>query len=392
MRWTARFAELALVVLLGTLVGCVVGDDEDPEVGLIESGDGVIGVKDGSLVRGTNKFRSRGLTVTGLALSPKVAAANPGTVYARALREIVEHFDAQLARYSSWGVNTLRFQVSQDALDPMSGVHDPAYLPFIIATLQRARAAGFIVIVSMRESMPGSFPDQCGPDKLPCGVTHRAWRQLLEDPADIGGDRHYLLEIYNEPMSSVANTDANWAKWRPPHQSLLEDIRSMGAKNVAIADGIRAGKFLPLDAKYKLSDPVGRIAYGIHPYPLITSDLTYYRSRDWKAAFGDFCDAGNACVATEWATGTDVGCFDTTNNPNKVTSKQVATSLFQYLHAHHIGSAVWPSDYPGAVVSDWAGTLNTFGANSTFSCADTSGHRGIGTMMRTYYTTGTPPQ
>jgi hypothetical protein len=382
----------ALVLALSALVGCVVGDEDegDPEVDVIGAGKG-IGIKDGKLVRGTSAFRPHGLTLTGLALSPAAAAANPGTVYARAYRELVKDFDAQLARYTSWGVDTLRFQVSQDALDPQSPVHDAAYLPFVMASLEHARAAGFTLIVSMRESMPGDFTDQCGGDKLPCEITRRAWKQILTHPADIGHDRRYMLEIYNEPMSSVQNTDANWAIWRPPHQNLLADIRGMGAVNVLIADGIRAGKFLPTAGKYRLSDPLNRVAYGIHPYPLLVNNLTYYRTRDWQTAFGDFCDNGNACIATEWATGNDVGCFDKTNNPNGVSSPAIAAAMFQYLHAHHIGSAVWPGDYPGSIVEDWAGTLNSWGSWNTFSCSDATQKRGMGAMMRAYYVNGTLP-
>jgi hypothetical protein len=312
-------------------------------------------------------------------------------VYSRAQRDIVEHFDEALARYSSWGVDTLRFQVSQDALDPQSALHDAAYLPFIVSTLKRARNAGFTVILSMRESMPGQYPDPCGPDKLPCDITNRAWRQILQDPADIGHDRHFLLEIYNEPLSGAQNTDASWAAWRPPHQALLEHIRNLGAVNVLIADGIRSGKFLPIASKYKLSDPVGRLAYGVHPYPLLLTNLSYYRSRDWQAAFGNFCDGGAACIATEWATGNDVACFDPTTNPSGASSPSIAASLFHYLHAHNIGSAVWPADYPSAIVSDWSGTLASWESWSTFSCSDPNQHRGMGAMLRAYYVNGTLP-
>jgi hypothetical protein len=381
---------LVTALVLATLGGCIVGEPDEPEVDSLAAGGG-IGIKDGRLVRGTTRWRPRGVTLTGLALSPAAAAAKPGTVYARAYREVVDHLDTQLARYASWGVDTLRFQVSQDALDPQSPVHDPAYLPFVMDALKRARTAGFAVIVSMRESMPGDFKDPCGPDKLPCDITRRAWRAILMDPTDIGHDRRFMLEIYNEPLSGVQNTEANWAIWKPPHQKLLDQIRAMGAKNVVIADGIRAGKFMPLAGKYRLADPLGNTAYGIHPYPLLLPNLAYYRTRDWQPAFGDFCDNGNACIATEWASGTDVACFDKTNNPNGVTSPSVAAALLRYLDEHHIGSAVWPADYPGAIVSDWAGTLTAWGTQSTFSCSDTSEHRGMGHMVRAYYLNGTLP-
>ena len=352
----------------------------------------VVGIQNGALIRGTDPFRPRGLTLTGLALSPAAAAANPTAVYSRAQQQIVTSYDATLARYASWSVDTLRFQVSQDGLDPMSPVYDPNYLPFIIATVEHARDAGFVVIISMRESMPGNFVDQCGPDKLPCAITHRAWRQILAHPADIGHDRRFLLEIYNEPMGGVDNTDANWMLWRPPHQSLLDDIRTnMSAVNVVIADGIRAGKFLPIAQSYRLSDPVGRLAYGVHPYPLYLSSISYYRTRDWQPAFADFCDSGVACIATEWATGNDTACLDATNNPNMVSSPNVATSLLRFLHVHNIGSCVWPGDYPASIVSDWSGTLTTWGTWTDFSCSDASQHHGMGAMIRAYYTTGTPP-
>jgi hypothetical protein len=391
MRSTVVLASV-LSVCLATVTGCIVGDDEsDLEVDELGAGDGSVGIQDGKLVRGTSKFRPRGLTLTGLVLSPKAAAARPTATYAKAHRELVMDFATQLARYKSWNVNTLRFQISQDALDPQSPQYDATYLPLIMQTLQQARASELIVIVSMRESMPGDFVDPCGGDKLPCGVTHRAWREVLTQPADIGHDRHYLLEIYNEPMAggTVQNTEASWATWRPPHQNLVDHIRGLGAKNVLIADGIRAGKFLPLADKYKLSDPVGRMAYGIHPYPLLLANLSYYRTRDWLPAFGNFCDRGNACIATEWATGNDTACFDKTNNPNGVTSQNIARALIGFLHDHNIGSAVWPGDYPGSIVSDWQGTLSGFG--TSFSCSNTTQHLGMGKMIKNYYVTGTPP-
>lgn len=393
MQYCTRATATGVVLVLAALLaGCVVGDEgeEDEDLDLIAAGGGV-GIKNGHLVKGTSKFRPHGITLTGLALSPAAAAAKPNTVYARAHRELVMNLDAQLARYSSWGVDTLRFQISQDALDPQSPVHDPSYLPLVMDKMEHARAAGFVVIVSMRESMPGDFTDPCGPDKLPCGVTRRAWKQVLSHPADIGHKRKYLLEIYNEPMSGVQNTEANWAIWRPVHQSLVEAIRGMGATNVLIADGIRAGKFLPLAGKYKLSDPVGRLAYGIHPYPLLLANLSYYRSRDWKAAFGDFCDNGHACIATEWATGNDVACFDPSTNPNNTSSPAIAAAMLHYLHEHNIGSAVWPGDYPGAIVSDWQGTLTSWGNWNTFSCSNPDQQRGMGAMMRAYYVNGTLP-
>ena len=106
---------------------------------------------------------------------------------------------------------------------------------------------------------------------------------------------------------------------------------------------------------------------------------------------GNFCDRGNVCIATEWATGNDIAsaCFDKTNNPSGATSQSVARAMINFLHDHNIGSAVWPGDYPGAIVSDWQGTLT--GVGTSFSCSNKTDHLGMGKMIKNYYVTGTPP-
>jgi hypothetical protein len=164
-----------------------------------------------------------------------------------------------------------------------------------------------------------------------------------------------------------------------------------GSKNVLVADGIRSGKFAPIAAKYELKD--AQLAYGIHPYPLyIKGQIDYYRWSDWVAAFGTFCGASpHVCVATEWSTSSENSCYD--QESAGMFTPDLAPAILRFLQAHNMGSVAWPGDYPSAVISDYAGTLTSFGPRSAFQCspAGTNLFLGMGTYLKNYYLTGALP-
>lgn len=358
---------------------------------------GSVTIAGGTLVRNGATFLPRGLSLTGLVVTPEANVSAPDSVWSRAQANLAdpEALRLQLRRFASWGVDTVRFQISQDGLDPENPAYDPTYLPLVVRTLRSTVDAGFIVVLSLRRSMPGETAvDPCVPEHLPCEVTERVWSRLLGDVADIGTDRRVILELYNEPLVGAPNTEASWAEWHPRHQRLIEQVREHGALNVLLVDGVRAGKFAPIDERYEVVDPLGMTAYGIHPYPLYIArtGFSYHRESDWESAFGAFCtSADHVCLATEWSTSSENSCYDEPSVPG-LSSPLLAASILRFLESHQMGTILWPGDYPSAIVSDYRGTLTEFGSVDSFECSTTTPLRlGMGTMMRDYFTTGSIP-
>lgn len=233
------------------------------------------------------------------------------------------------AMVSGWSANTIRFQVSQKALDPL----DPelaggqaAYLAKVQTAVAQARTAGLVVILSMQDQAYS-----CGyAHPLPSSQTIRAWSALV--PL-YGKDRNVLFELFNEPVSPESRE--GWAQWRNGgttpltntgtdgsvhdvvgHQQLLNSVRSRGSVNVVIADGANKGGRLQnlwtsSTDNYLLRDTQrpAQIAYGIHPYFFHTGDDKTLASdqANWYLRFGYLRDPAKISatsqfpiVATEW--------------------------------------------------------------------------------------------
>lgn len=292
-------------------------------------------VSGGELDKDGYPFEPRGFNAIGL-LTPSWCATTSGQAAAT-------HFgQAELDAAKAWNANTLRFQVSQRGLaDPaVSAADRAAYLQHVVDGVRLARADGFVVVVSMQDQSLG-----CGPaHPLPSSLTTAAWQvlapQLMDDP-DV------LLELFNEP--AITNTSAGWAQWRDGgvgptdnlgdvpvgHQTLVDQLRAMGVRNVLVADGLnKAGRLagVPL-----LRDDLGQVAYGIHPY-VFTAGQSW-----WDQQWGFLTSA--PVLATEW---------NYLASACSTTAPTVAVDLLAYLHAHHIGLLAHALDYPGATMtSGW---------------------------------------
>jgi hypothetical protein len=339
----------------------------------------------GRLQRGNDVFMAKGISLMGLALTPARDADTNYQGWVQASLRLRDHRAQEFTQWHNWNANLLRLQVSQDGLDPMSASYDANYRARIIDTVSAARQSKFVVIVSMRNNMPGR--DQlCMPD-YPCDVTRRAWAEIL-GPRDgvaspIPTDRGVLLELYNEPNggNDVVNNGHYWEEWRPPHRQIVNAVRDLGSHNVLIVDGVRAGKFAPL-AGFELDD--SNVVYGLHPYPL-HADIEYTRPSDLDSAFGNRC--GHVpCLATEWSTSSDDHCYDNQNNPDH-WSPHLSRTFQMYLRSHRIGTVMWPGDFEGSLV--YIGSGDTYPTTLTrwgeFRCDDDTHERHLGPGRETRY-------
>ena len=346
------------LVTAAFLLNFVVGADVSRAEPASASSSIGLRVTGNQLTRNGYDFLPRGFNMIGL-LAPDWCVTGQGPLAA-------SHFgQAELDAAKDWNANTLRFQVSQRGLaDPaIAQTTRDTYLQRVVDGVQLARSNGFVVIVSMQDQSNG-----CGRSHpLPSALTVSAWNVLA--PA-LMSDRHVMFELFNEP--AVENTAQGWVQWRDGgigpttnlgdapvgHEALIDQLRSLGAKNVLIADGVNyAGRLagIPL-----LDDSTGQVMYGVHPYYLNNGEPW------WNQQWG-YLTSTVPVIATEWNYHA-VDC-----DTPKAT---LAQRLMTYLQDHRVGLLAHAFDVPGGTITrDWSW--------SPTDCATAEG--GSGRVVKDYF-------
>ena len=242
----------------------------------------------------------------------------------------------------AWGANTIRFQLSQRGLDPTDPLYSQAYLDRITTGVALARGRGLVVILAIQDQGPSGGISHAQPSE----ATIRDWQTLT---ALFNGDQNVVYEIFNEPQNRP--TGPGWSVWRGGgpadrnqgtpavgHQRVLEAIRATGATNVVIADAGQFGQ--RLDGIPLLHDPLGQVAYGVHPY--LTHTLR--EPTDWEPGFG-FLHTQYPVVATEWTAVSKVRFCE----PEWAMTSPL---LLDYLQQRDIGMMAWALDVLGSLVTD----------------------------------------
>ncbi len=251
--------------------------------------------------------------------------------------------DRTMEEARAWGANTIRFQLSQRGLDPTDALYSQAYLDRIKAGVGLARRHGLVVILAIQDQGPSGGNSHAQPSE----ATIRDWGTLT---AHFNGDRNIVYEIFNEPQNRP--TPEGWSVWRNGgpaarnqgtpavgHQRLLSAIRGSGATNVVIADAGQFGQ--RLDGIPLLHDPLGQVAYGVHPY--LTHTLR--QPGDWEPGFG-FLRTQYPVVATEWTAVSRVRFCQ----PEWATT---SPELLTYLQQRDIGMMAWALDVLNSLIADW---------------------------------------
>jgi len=289
---------------------------------------------------------------------------------------------AEYAEMRAAGADSVRIQVSQPGMDPNNPLSTPQFRDRFKGAVGSARAAGLTVIVSIQDE---SQTGEQLPAILPNDVTRRIWRDLA--PV-FGHDRGVLFELFNEPgwkPSPIINSPrarpvpTSWQAWKEAMDQTISTVRTTGATNVVIADGLQLAE--QLTGAPRLYDPLGQVAYGAHPYAHNAADQT---APVWDRKFGDFARIAPVFV-TEWGT----GYYCDSDTPASVVS------FLQYLQEHGVGLQAgtwdWSSAHFGSAVYDFPhGKFSSFvGPNGPLSCQDAG--FGLGKTVEAWYRTGVPP-
>jgi endoglucanase len=279
-----------------------------------------------------------------------------------------QHFGAaELAQAVADHANLVRFQVSEFGLNPSDPLYDPHYLAEVESGIALARAAGLDVIVSLQAETPAGNEVRCPLDDAGAATD---WDELAQAYA---GDQDVMFELYNEP--GLPNSTANWALWANGGvisngaggqctavgvQSLVDEIRALGADNVIILPGLAGEQTLAgVPAITDPADPTDpQLAYGIH-YPNLTQT-----SDDWDTEFGNIAERVPVIV-TEWQANGTTNCVP--------DAPRAAPLLLTYLALKQIGVVGFAFDLPGTIVADYAYDPTTYAG---FSCGLFSGGAG----------------
>jgi Cellulase (glycosyl hydrolase family 5) len=314
---------------------------------------GDISVENTTILRDGHPWVAKGVTLVGR-VSPAGLAMTPDFQEAR------NSFGPdELSRAKAFGVDLIRFQISQGGTDPQSRIYSPAYIKEVQASVKLARDMGFSVIVSLQAEKTSGL-DELG---MPGQKALRAWGTLAPLFAN---DRGIMLELFNEPSPNGPDTTPShdWESWKNGMQPLVDEIRHLQARNVLIADGLFWSKVLK--GAPSLNDPISPVVYAVHPYY-----SKYLRDRaDWDENFGNFA-ATHPVIATEWNAGSDKkNC--TPGTP------LFAASMLEYLRQRKIGLVAWAFDFPNSIIQSPGGTPTNFNG---FSECEKGTHKGAGELI-----------
>ncbi len=333
-----------------------------------------VGVEGTHLTMNGHPFQSRGAAVQGfvrpLALLDCELAADPHNKIAeRILNSRKSYGSAELEFARTFRANTLRFVVSQPALDPDSGddanscpLYDPNYLAQLADAIQTARQDGFVVMIMMQDE------DETGDGKqapLPTEETQHDWDLLT---SVFGADRGVVFELYNEP--DLDASPSSWQLWLNGGQldgtsylgmqMLIDHLRGRGSQNVLVLDGLGTQVPIPGTTKTQreaaetlqnlpsVTDPLNRVVYAVHPYQHGLRDESH-----WEEDFGTPSKT-IPVWADEWSAPTDIPL-----GLGTLHSYQVAVDLLNFLLEHSIPLCTGAIDVPHWVVRDVPGWILT---------------------------------
>jgi endoglucanase len=327
---------------------------------------GEVTVQSGTLMRDGKAWIPEGVVLVGFAAPPvaleKKDARRPKV--AELLGEVMEarkHYGPKmLDAIRQFGADVIRFQVSQPGLDPNSPIYSKAYVEDIIQGVKLARAHGFSVIVCLHHGRRSGMRQA----RLPDAATVRAWLNIA--PA-FSNDQGVIFNLFGEPGGVRENTPKNWERWRVATQPVVDAVRSTGAKNAILVDGIRGARIL--EGAPKLQDPVDRIIYGVHPYLGGGNNSP----QKWDATFGNFADT-HPVIASEW------GAVSAWPSCNKLLPKR-SEKLLAYLAKKKIGVIGWAFDVPGSLISDFSFAPTTL---ENLQCGQ-SGRNGVGQLLKLHF-------
>ncbi len=286
--------------------------------------------------------RLRGVNIASLEWS------NTGEHVAQSMRVAIEE----------WRANLIRLPLSQDRWFGRAGGQSDGgarYRQIVAEAVQAASTRGGYVLLDLHWSNAGEWGQHIAQHKMPDEHSLTFWKAVAETYANHPA---VLFDLYNEPR------DVSWDVWKhggqvteklkskgqetqvryqsPGLQRLVETVRSAGARNLIVANGLDWGYDLSGVLKgYALEERGGNgLMYGSHIYP-------------WKGLTADRWEPKVGVVAAKHPVLIgEVGCDA---NLKEVTPAVWAARILQYIEQRELHWTAWcfhPSAGPRMLL-DW---------------------------------------
>ncbi|EGC36048.1 hypothetical protein DICPUDRAFT_91906 [Dictyostelium purpureum] len=245
-----------------------------------------------------------------------------------------------------WGANVVRLSLSQDFWLKKARRFYPWYKSNVRKCVNEIRSLGMYVILDLHWSDDGDLNQTYPSQKVMADENSiQFWKEVA---FLYKNDTSILFELYNEPQLLSykiwmhGGTHSNGKKY-VGMQQLYDAVRSMGAENVVIVNGVKWAYDLSGIKNQKINGY--NIMLGTHPY-----DFQDKQSMFWDQQIG-FASTYSPIIATEFG---EFKCNDT-----------FVKYFLNYADLHNIHWTAWawyPKDcsFP-SIISDWDGTPNKIG-------------------------------
>ncbi|MER8158195.1 cellulase family glycosylhydrolase [Streptomyces sp. NPDC094472] len=199
--------------------------------------------------------------------------------------------DASVKAIADWKVNAVRIPLNEECWLGLSHIN-PAYgganyIAAVKALVTRLEAHGITPIVELHWShgtytggdshCPGTEYATCQKPMPNAQYTPAFWTSVAQT---FKSDQAVVFDLFNEPFPDRATSDltAAWKCWRDGGscpgidfqvagmQSLLNAVRTAGAKNLVLIPGVAYSNDLRQWLTYKPNDPAGNLAAAWHTY------------------------------------------------------------------------------------------------------------------------------
>ncbi|MEI7578094.1 MAG: cellulase family glycosylhydrolase [Armatimonadota bacterium] len=267
---------------------------------------------------------------------------------------VMESIDVAI---DGWNANIIRIPLTQDLWfgyekGQQKADRGESYRKIVDDIVKKIAEKNCYVLLDLHWSDAGQWGQNVGQHKMPDANTVVFWKDFAKRYAN---NPAVLFDLYNEPHS------VSWEIWKnggqvedsskgvtyrsPGMQTLLNTVRSTGAKNVVVAGGLDwAYDLRGVLSGYGLNDPSGNgIVYATHIYPW---------KKDWDAnvtpVFAKYPVIVGEVGTKPWKEG---------DPPHEnVYTEDWAPAVMAYIEKHKLNWTAW-SFHPSAnpcIITDWS--------------------------------------
>lgn len=241
------------------------------------------------------------------------------------------------ANMKKWEANTIRISLNQDSWFKSKPAEvKGSYKQIIDAMIYHATQNGMVVILDLHWTQDGGQPNMANKNSI------NFWKEIATKYKDFGT---VIFELFNEPTNIDKDIWLNGNNSYAGYQSLYDAVRSTGAKNICIINGLEWGfnlNFVNESDNYKYAIKGENIVYGSHPY-----------RRKYEAIYSSLAGVVNKYPLLF----TEFGDNEPKDYPNSFASSYIDTLLFlNQFNGNYTAWAWWVSpDNPAfpTLIDDW---------------------------------------